>query len=70
VDGEVTVNFGRKKGQRLRDLVRDDPGFLKWMLRGDFPLDTRAIVEAAMNGSYPAPPQTATVPPRPRDEAE
>lgn len=58
VDGELTINFGKKKGQKVRALTRDDPGFLKWMLRGDFPLDTRRLVQDALDGIYPPPPGT------------
>ncbi|MDD5705713.1 MAG: 3'-5' exonuclease [Kiritimatiellae bacterium] len=56
VDGEMTINFGKKKGQKVRDLVRDDSGFLKWMLRGDFPLDTRRLIQNALDGVFPPPP--------------
>lgn len=56
VDGEITINFGKKKGTRLKDMINDDPGFLKWILRSDFPLDTRRIVEDALNGVFPPPP--------------
>ncbi|MGI6496871.1 MAG: exonuclease domain-containing protein [Kiritimatiellia bacterium] len=55
-DGEIVVNFGKKRGERLRDLVEQDPGFLKWILKSDFPFDTRALVENALDGSFPPPP--------------
>ncbi len=57
MDGEVTVNFGKKKGARMRDLVRDDPGFLKWIVKNDFPMDTRRIAEEALKGIFPVPPR-------------
>jgi DNA polymerase-3 subunit epsilon len=57
VEGEVTINFGKKKGARLRDLVRDDPSFVKWIIRSDFPLDTRTIAEQALKDVYPEPPR-------------
>ena len=57
VDGEVVVNFGKKKGARLRELVKQDPGFLKWILKNDFPLDTRRLAENALAGNYPEPPR-------------
>jgi DNA polymerase-3 subunit epsilon len=57
VDGEIVINFGKKKGARLRDLVRDDPSFVKWIIRSDFPADTRVIAEQALNNSYPEPPK-------------
>ena len=56
LDGEVTVNFGRKKGQRLRDLAEKDPSFLKWILRGDFARDTKQVVADALAGRWPSPP--------------
>ncbi len=57
VDGEAAINFGKKKGETLRELVDNDKGFIKWMLRSDFPADTREIVENALAGIYPAKPE-------------
>jgi DNA polymerase-3 subunit epsilon len=55
VDGAVTLNFGKKKGTKLADLMKDQEGkaFLKWMIKGDFPDDTRAIAEQALRGYLP-----------------
>jgi DNA polymerase III subunit epsilon len=36
IRGEPTVNFGRNRGRSLRDISREEPGFLRWILRGDF----------------------------------
>jgi DNA polymerase III subunit epsilon len=36
VNGEPTVNFGKNRGRLLRDLSREEPGFLRWILKGDF----------------------------------
>lgn len=63
VEGEMTINFGKKKGQRVRDLVRNDPGFLKWILRGDFPMDMRKLVQDALDGVFPEPPRLHVAPP-------
>ncbi|MDD4101507.1 MAG: 3'-5' exonuclease [Kiritimatiellae bacterium] len=57
VDGEITINFGKKKGAKLSDLAKDDPGFLKWMVKNDFPQDTRTICENALKGFFPDPPR-------------
>lgn len=54
--GEIVLNFGKKKGARLRDIVKADPGFIKWILKSDFPRDTQAIVQNAAEGKWPAPP--------------
>lgn len=55
VNGEIVINFGKKAGQSLRSLVATDSGFLKWILKGDFPEDTKEIVRGAMEGRYPVP---------------
>ncbi len=57
VDGQLTVNFGKKKGTRVIDLMHDDPGFLKWIIRSDFPMETRAVAENALKGVLPDPPR-------------
>jgi DNA polymerase-3 subunit epsilon len=57
--GKVALNFGKKKGQLLRRIVEEDPGFIKWMLRSDFPADTRQIVQDAMQGIWPEPPKSS-----------
>jgi len=36
VNGEPTVNFGKNRGRLLRDISREEPGFLRWILKGDF----------------------------------
>jgi len=56
---EITINFGRKKGEKLIDLARNDPGFLKWMLKGDFASDTKAIVAKILEGKRIDPVGTA-----------
>jgi DNA polymerase-3 subunit epsilon len=62
VEGEVTINFGKKKGFKIRDLVSDDPGFLKWIIKNDFPQDTRQICDNALKGIYPQPPRAKQQP--------
>ena len=56
VKGELTINFGKKKGAKVKDLAKDNSGFLKWITKNDFPLDTRKICEDAINGIFPDPP--------------
>ena len=53
VNREATVNFGKKKGKTLRELAEADPGFLRWIVKGDFPLDTRRIASDALAGRFP-----------------
>jgi DNA polymerase-3 subunit epsilon len=70
VNGEIVVNFGKKKGAQLRTLVKEDPGFLKWIMKNDFPLDTRRLAENALAGIFPEPPRSKTAaPPDPSGES-
>ena len=39
------VNFGKYKGQAVRDVLRKDPNFKHWMLQGDFTQDTKQTLE-------------------------
>ena len=57
VDGHLTINFGRKKGKRVDELIKSDPGFIKWITKNDFGIDTRTICANALKGIYPTPPQ-------------
>lgn len=59
VNGKITINFGKKKGESVEQLIRDDPGFIKWMLKNDFPRDTKSILEDALRGIWPNQPQDA-----------
>lgn len=69
LDGEITINFGKKKGQPIRELVKTDRGFLKWMLRNDFPRDTLQIIGDAINDIFPPTPKvTAKSAPDPEDK--
>ena len=54
--GEIVFNFGKFQGQSLRQAVAEDPNFLNWLLRSDFPEDTKQIVRNAQAGAYPSPP--------------
>jgi DNA polymerase-3 subunit epsilon len=43
INGEPTVNFGRNRGRTLRDISREEPGFLKWILKGNFSTPVKDI---------------------------
>lgn len=65
INGELCVNFGKKKGTPLRQLHDEDPGFLKWMVKSDFPFDTRQLAADALEGRYPSPPRPVAFPQSP-----
>ena len=57
-DGVLTVNFGKKKGESLKNLCFNEPNFLKWMLKGDFDTEVKTIVRDLLdNGRLPPPPK-------------
>lgn len=43
VNGEPTVNFGKNRGRTLKDMSREEPGFLRWILKGDFSKPVKEI---------------------------
>ena len=67
-DGEVTINFGRYAGRKLRELAKAEPNFLKWMLNKNFPRDVTDVIENAMKGNFPPPPPQPAAPPPATDE--
>ena len=48
VRGKPRFTFGKHEGKFLADVVRDDPGYLSWVLNGGFLDDTKAIIRQAM----------------------
>ncbi|MFH1476465.1 MAG: 3'-5' exonuclease [Verrucomicrobiota bacterium] len=56
-ESEILINFGVQNiGRKLKDLVRDNPKFLMWILKSDFPADTKRIVADALEGRFLTPP--------------
>jgi len=61
VKGELTVNFGRKKGTPLKKLLLEEPNYLRWIIKGDFDSEVRMIVKDLYeNGRLP--PRPASMP--------
>jgi DNA polymerase-3 subunit epsilon len=40
-NGEEAINFGKYKGQLVKDVLRKDFGYYNWIMQSDFPLDTK-----------------------------
>lgn len=48
---EVIFNFGKHKGKVVTQVFKDEPSFYDWMMKGDFPLDTkRRLTEIKLSG--------------------
>ena len=43
--GVEIVNFGKYKGQAVKDVLRKDPAYKSWMLQGDFTMNTKQTLE-------------------------
>lgn len=41
-----TVNFGKYKGKLLADVLKKEPSFYDWMMKGDFPQNTKKVLTA------------------------
>ena len=50
---DVVVNFGKYSGRSLRDIAENEPGFLRWIIKNDFPDDVREIAGNALIGKFP-----------------
>lgn len=58
MDGELCINFGKKKGDSLRRLLLNEPNYLRWIVKGDFDSEVRMIVKDLLdNGRLPPAPK-------------
>ncbi|MCB0762147.1 MAG: 3'-5' exonuclease [Flavobacteriales bacterium] len=48
-NGEVLFNFGKYKGQQVKAVLAQDPGYYGWMMNGDFPLYTKQVLTDVRN---------------------
>lgn len=49
----AVVGFGKNAGRALKDVAVNDPGFLRWIIRSDFPAEVKKIAEDALVGIFP-----------------
>ncbi|MBC7390038.1 MAG: 3'-5' exonuclease [Opitutaceae bacterium] len=50
-DGFEVFNFGKHKDKKVADILKSDPSYYDWMLKGDFSLDTkRKLTEIKLRG--------------------
>jgi protein involved in sex pheromone biosynthesis len=48
---DYIFNFGNHSGEKLSDIVLDEPDYLVWMLENDFPKAVHEIIEFALADS-------------------
>lgn len=39
--GEPVINFGKHKNKSVAQVLKDEPSYYDWVMKGDFPLDTK-----------------------------
>ncbi len=49
--GVEVFNFGKYKGKSVGDVLKSEPHYYDWMMRGDFPLHTKQKLTEIMNRS-------------------
>lgn len=49
--GQEIFNFGKHKGKTIEQALKEEPGYHEWMMKGDFPLDTkRKLTQIKLHG--------------------
>ena len=43
---EEVFNFGKHKGRTVADVLEKEPSYFDWMLKGDFPAETKQVLTA------------------------
>jgi len=49
--GREIFNFGKHKGRAVADVLKAEPQYYDWMMRGDFPLHTKQKLTEILNRS-------------------
>jgi DNA polymerase-3 subunit epsilon len=52
-EDEAVLAFGKHRGKTLRHVAEEDPGYLEWVSRSDFPPDSRQVAAEALAGRFP-----------------
>jgi DNA polymerase-3 subunit epsilon len=55
-EDEAVFNFGKYKGQPLREIALNDPDYLGWISGADFSVEVKELVAKALDGEFPKPP--------------
>ena len=54
---EIVFTFGKYRDRTLASVCDTNRGYLEWVLRSDFPEDSKEVVQAALAGRLPDPPK-------------
>lgn len=59
-NGEACLNFGKFAGRSLKQLIQSEPGYVQWMIRGEFSPALKTILSKALAGEFPVPSTSAS----------
>ncbi len=45
-DGEESFSFGKHKGQKVKTIMKKEPGYFGWLMNADFPIYTKKVLTA------------------------
>lgn len=43
-DGDPAFGFGKYRGKKVSEVFKNDPSYYDWMMRGDFPENTKKVI--------------------------
>lgn len=52
IDGVETFNFGKHKGKPVVDVLKNEPQYYDWMMKGDFTLNTKQKLTEIFNRAF------------------
>jgi len=55
-DGVAVFSFGKHRGVALCEVLQKNPDYLEWIVQGEFPEATKAIIREALLGRFPKQP--------------
>lgn len=59
-NGELYMMFGKyARSLNIREIAKQDPSYLQWILSKDFSDDVKNMVQGVLNGKFPEPPVVA-----------
>lgn len=61
-NGELYMMFGKyARRKSLKQVVKDDPRYLEWILSADFSADVKELVSSVLEGKFPTPPTPSPI---------
>ena len=52
IEGIETFNFGKHKGKPVVEILKTEPQYYDWMMKGDFPLNTKQKLSEIFNRTF------------------